>query len=281
MKKLFFSCIALALFTACSSESAEHETKVMTYNLRYANPSDAPNDWDTRKEAATAFILGESPDLLGVQEALNSQITFLETTLEGYGRIGVGRDNGANEGEFSAIYYSKNRYDVKESNTIWLSETPCEVSLGWDGACRRVMTYAVLHDKTLNRDIAFFNTHFDHVGKVARDSSAILVIETINKVAIKRGIPAIFSGDLNATISDKPIQYLINQDVLSDSREIAKEINGGENSYHNWGKISDTGIIDYIMVSKEFKVKNYTVSEEKFNDIFLSDHNPIVVTLSI
>lgn len=275
---ILLSVVLMSLmFVSCLSKQEDGVSiNVMTYNLRYSNSADAPHHWDARKEGALEVIKREKVDLLGIQEGLISQINYLDSALTNYKRVGVGRDDGKSEGEFSAIYYDADRFESLENGTIWLSETPNQVSQGWDGACRRIMSYVVLKEKNSDKEITYFNTHFDHVGKVARDNSSKLVIETIKKVA--NGRPVIFSGDLNATIEDEPIQYLLNQGVLLNSRDIAETKLGVESTYHDFGKI-DGGVIDYIMVSEDFKVKSSNIISEQINGLYLSDHNPIVVTI--
>lgn len=276
-KTVLYGLLALVVLCGCSKD-VRNEIVVMTYNLRYNNNNDAPHHWDARKEIAVSLVKDNKVGLLGIQEGLMSQINYLDLALTNYKRVGVARDNGIDEGEFSAIYYDTTRFKLVSSNTIWLSETPNEVSQGWDGACKRVMTYAIMEDKSSDKKVAFFNTHFDHQGQVAREESAKLVIKTIKDVA--KGLPVIFSGDLNANIEDVSIQYLLNQELLSDSRAISETKAGEESTYHGFGQTTDAGVIDYIMVSDHFKVKNNTIIDSKIGDVYLSDHNPIVATIT-
>lgn len=273
MRTLLLSVFSLCLTIGLSAQSLT----VMSYNLRYDNQSDAPYHWDARKAGALEIITRERPQLLGVQEALKTQVDFLDQNLKGYARVGVGREDGKTEGEYSAIYYDTNRFDLKSQKNIWLSETPDEATLGWDGVCKRVMTYVILYDKKAKRDIAYLNTHFDHVGQVARAESAKLVVHTMKSVA--PNMPIIFSGDLNAEPDDSAIEYILNADIVDDTYEEADKIIGGETTFHDWGK-TDGGRIDYIMVSDNmFDVIEYKTIVEKPHGLYLSDHNPIVAKI--
>ena len=111
------------------------EVKVMSYNIRYDNPGDGVNQWDKRKGKVFDLIKKYNPDIIGVQEALHHQLTDIQQNLPQYEFFGVGRDDGKQKGEHSAIFIRKKRFKILEQNTFWLSETP-EVpgSKNWDAA---------------------------------------------------------------------------------------------------------------------------------------------------
>ncbi|MEG1649993.1 MAG: endonuclease, partial [Rikenellaceae bacterium] len=156
MKKLLFICIAIIF--SCSAWS--QDMSVMTFNLRLATGKDAPYHWQARTDAVAYCLKKEKPALLGVQEALHVQIEFLDSLLTGYKREGVGRDDGKTGGEYSAIYYDARRFKLLDGGTFWLSETPSKVSMGWDAACRRVVSWVKLKDLKSDREFCYMNTHF-------------------------------------------------------------------------------------------------------------------------
>lgn len=276
MKRLF---LTLLCFFASLSLLQAQSVKVISFNIRYDNPSDTPNNWDARKGLVSATIVNSAPDLLGVQEALSNQVAYLDSELKGYARQGVARDDGDCQGEYSAVYYNTNRFERIDGGTFWLSQTPDSVSLGWDGACKRIVSWVELLDKTSGKPIFYFNTHFDHIGPMARMGSAELVLQRISDIAA--GAPAILSGDLNAEINDKPIQHLLETGLLKDSRMEAKKVVGPATTFHDFGK-TDGGVIDYIMATKHFKVKKHEVIvSPKGGELFLSDHNPIVAEFTL
>ena len=129
------------LLTACQS-SRSSEVRVMTFNIRLSPSDDFDGDncWNNRREAVIRMIRASKPDLFGIQEGIIHQVNYMEENLPEYGRYGVCRDDGLERGEANAIFWRKDRYDMKRCETYWLSETPDTVSLGWDGACRRIGT---------------------------------------------------------------------------------------------------------------------------------------------
>lgn len=143
MKRLFY-LLAAAAFTACGSATT---LSVMTFNMRYDNPEDGADNWRFRRGRVAEVIASHGVDVFGTQELLANQLGDLKRLLPGYAAVGVGREDGAEAGEFSAVFYRRDRFTPLESGTFWLSETPDVAgSKGWDGACERVATWVVLHD---------------------------------------------------------------------------------------------------------------------------------------
>ncbi|HNU60249.1 MAG TPA: endonuclease/exonuclease/phosphatase family protein, partial [Aquaticitalea sp.] len=137
-----------------------------------------------------------APDVLGVQEAMPNQMKDMDSLLVDYGFVGVGRDDGKDLGEYSAIFYHKHKLRIVESATFWLSQTPDKVSMGWDAACNRVCTYALFEDKVSNEQFWVFNTHFDHIGVEARKNSTLLILDKIEQIT-GGNKPVFLMGDFN------------------------------------------------------------------------------------
>ena len=140
MKYLFTAMITLFL-TFGNAQSL----KLMTYNIRLDVESDGENKWSNRKDYFTSQIQFYEPDIFGVQESKPNQVLDIASALPAYDYIGVGRD-GIGQGESSNIYYKKNRFQLLQNSTFWLSETPDTISKGWDAAFNRVCTYALFKD---------------------------------------------------------------------------------------------------------------------------------------
>ena len=139
MKKLIYLVAALCM-AACGGEPAA-DLHVMTFNMRYDNPEDGEHNWRFRKERAAEAIVSRGIDLLGTQEVLANQFADLRELLPGYEAVGVGREDGAAQGEFNAVFWRADRFTLLDSGTFWLSETPeTPGSKGWDGACERIAT---------------------------------------------------------------------------------------------------------------------------------------------
>lgn len=261
----------LALASVCNSQT------FITYNLRYDNPGDGINRWDLRKANVVDLIERYQPDVFGTQEGLNQQVVFLDNALTDYSYVGVGRHNGKQKGEYCALFYKTAQYNLIEQSTFWLSDTPNKVSVGWDAALERICTYALLEDKQTGKRFYVFNTHFDHVGNVARQKSAQLIFSKISK-SNPQNYPCVLMGDLNLTPETAPIQYL--SSVLDETKTQAGENISGPEGTFNAFKHDEPVIdrIDYIFISKGVgKVKQFKIIDDQVEKKYPSDHLPVLV----
>jgi endonuclease/exonuclease/phosphatase family metal-dependent hydrolase len=276
MKKLLSF---LALLLAFANGNAQH-VKVMSYNIRLDVASDGDNRWDNRKEMLTAQVLRLSPDFMGVQEAMPQQMDYLGEKLKGYKYIGVGRDNGKREGEFSAIFYNASKYKPVEQSTLWLSDTPDKVSMGWDAACKRVCTYGLFENLKTKQKLWVFNTHFDHIGTTARAKSAKLILDKIKSVNTNN-FPFVLMGDFNLEPESEPIKFITAQ--LNDSKFVADEIDGPSATFNAFKTDEPAKArIDYIFVPKKgVTVQKYEVLKEMKQNRYPSDHFPVYVELTV
>ena len=260
------------VFNSCSNTS--EKINIMTYNIRLDTETDGINMWDNRKEGIVSLIKEEDVDILGIQEALPDQIDYLSNQLTDYNYIGKGR-NGGNSGEYSAIYFKSEKISLKEEETFWLSETPRVPSIGWDAAINRIVTLGVFYIKNSKKELIVYNTHFDHIGKVAREKSAIMILNHITKNNyLDKSL--VVMGDLNANTDEPTIK------VLSEKLEDAFKMNplkdsiGTFNGFDINSKLSDR--IDYIF-TKNIKILDYRHIDKKLpNGLWPSDHLPILVT---
>ncbi len=247
--------------------------KICTFNIRFATSNDGIHQWDNRKESAVNFIKIEQIDVIGMQEVLHSQIEYLENNLLDYQRVGVGRDDGKTKGEYSPIFYKKNRYQLLDSNTFWLSEDRTQPNKGWDAALPRVCTWVKLFDKENKDTVLFLNTHFDHVGVQARINSVDLMVEVIKEMNHKG--KTILMGDFNLEPDKEPIQKVMKAG-FTDSFTAPLKL-GPVATYNAFDINGDfTRRIDYVFI-KGLKVNTYVTSSMIINDTFLSDHFPVVV----
>lgn len=273
----------LLFHPARSPDSASDlELKVMTYNVRFDNSADDQHNWRYRREAAASLIRSQSVDLVGTQEVLKNQLDDFLNRLPQYGSLGVGREDGRTAGEFSAILYWKDRFQVVESGNFWLSPTP-EIpgSRGWDAACERIVSWGIFKEKASGRRLAFFNTHLDHVGEVARRESARLLLKQIQRLAAD--MPLILSGDFNAPPEAEPISIILESGFLAETRAQAASVSGPGWSFHGFGRLAEEQrpLIDFIFVSRQFEVLEYRNVFERVGETYYSDHNPILVRLKL
>jgi endonuclease/exonuclease/phosphatase family metal-dependent hydrolase len=254
--------------------------KVMSFNLRYNNPNDGENSWPNRSERVKNFLWSESADLIGFQEVLHNEVVELDRALFNYNfierqyvRVGVGREDGNTKGEYSPIYFRANRFELISSKTVWLSETPTKPSKGWDAACERIATFALLFDLKTTDTLLVVNAHWDHEGVRARQESAKLILKEIEAFSSIQNI--IFMGDFNCTPEDAALKKI--RAAFSDA---------GIGIYSKVGTLNrferatnpKAPRIDYVFYKlKNFGFSSYKVGNTNVTEPLLSDHFPVVV----
>ncbi|WP_419211916.1 endonuclease/exonuclease/phosphatase family protein [Maribacter sp. X9] len=264
----------------CFTLSNAQEVNVLTYNIKYDNVSDTVNNWNDRKASMVKLLEHYKPSIIGMQEVLDNQLVYLNENLPNYAAIGVGREDGKKKGEYSPILFDTTQYNLLQSETFWLSETPEKISVGWDAALERICTYGLFEDVKTKKQFWVFNTHFDHRGDLAREKSAELIVSKIKSINTK-GYPVALMGDLNLYPDQKPIQYLKKQ--LTDGQTVTQQaIYGPTGTFNGFdpNKILD-GRIDYIFV-EGFKVESYTHIDDRMeNNKHISDHLPVLAKLEM
>ncbi len=288
MKKICLLLLPL-LAAACgqggrqASVQADEPVRVMTFNIRYDNPADSLDNWAYRKDRAAKAIRFYDADIVGTQEVLHNQLEDLRQRLPGYEVIGVGREDGKEKGEYSALWYRTDRFTAKESGWFWLSETP-EVagSKGWDGACERIATWARLQDKQTGKECFVLNTHLDHVGVEARREGVKLVLDKVQELG--GDLPVIVTGDFNADPESgviKQVTDTADPEHLTDARTVAALVYGPDWTFHDFGRVpmDQRQRIDYVFVKNGLEVLKYGILAETEGDAFLSDHAPVLVSV--
>jgi endonuclease/exonuclease/phosphatase family metal-dependent hydrolase len=296
MKNTLLLVISVGIMGATLSCTMEKENgiasspiRVLSFNIRYNNPADGENAWPNRKDMVASVVQFHGADLVGIQEAVKSQIDDLTGLLPEYKWIGVGRDDGKEAGEYSAIFYRENRFTDLQHGTFWLSAIPETAgSMGWDAACVRIVTWAKLKDKKTGKELYHFNTHFDHVGEKARQESAKLLLKKIEEMAKRE--PIIVTGDFNAT-EDSPVYEILTKGTigqatqsrshpLTDARYVSAHAHHGADwTFHGFETVVDRLRIDYIFVSKNVKVERHGVLSDRWNGRYPSDHLPVLAEI--
>ena len=278
MKMIYQWLLSLFILFTVSSSIYPQSHSIMSYNIRYDNTWDVENSWTIRKNKVSQILIQYAPSIIGIQEGLLNQVQYLDSCLTNYDFVGVGRDDGKEQGEFCAIYFDTTRYSVLNHSTFWLSETPDTISVGWDAALERICTYGLFKDRQTAEEFWVFNTHFDHMGARAREQSSGLILKMINKINL-RSLPIILMGDFNS-IPDSPPVNKIKTD-LSDALQISlEELQGPRGTFNGFD--ADLPIekrIDYIFTGN-FKVLSYIhINDRLNNNRHISDHLPVMVKI--
>jgi endonuclease/exonuclease/phosphatase family metal-dependent hydrolase len=282
MKNILFALLLFSFNQTMHSKGDTDLIRVVTFNIRVA-VDEGINSWDNRKELVASIIETYRADIVGLQEALKTQLEDLNKLLPDFAWVGVGRDDGAEEGEYAAIFYNKKRFEVLEDSTFWLSETPDKPSIGWDAALKRVVTWAKLRDKITGKIFYHFNTHFDYKGVMARLESANLLNDRVAEVAGKT--PAIVTGDFNFKSDFGGYEILTGgrKNYLFDTQKIAKVDSSGSNiTYNRFGQFLEEGNkIDYIFIKNNIEVDKHKIIMDTFDGRYPSDHMPVLAVLRI
>ncbi len=276
IKRIFILAAALLmslpLLQAKGDEGSEN-LKVMSYNIRLGSAKDGTNSWALRYTATEEMLKDQKPDVFGVQEALDYQVHYIEDMC-GYESVGVGREDGKKEGEHMSIFWNKKTVSMLKWGTFWLSETPQKPSKGWDAACFRTATWALMKDKRTGKKFYFVNTHLDHEGKEAQKNGLKLIVEKIAEMN-PEGLPMVLTGDFNIEPSNPALADLDAR--MQSTRKIAEKTDD-LTTYNGWGKSSM--MIDYIYVSGFSSCPEYQTVTKRYADRkFISDHYPICATL--
>ena len=276
--------ITVVLILVVHSLSIGQTLKVMTYNLRLDTPDDGVNQWPKRTDKVVALITKYNPDIIGVQEALHHQLQDLLRLLPDYSYCGVGRDDGKEKGEYSAILFRNSRFGLLNTETHWLSETmDVAGSKSWDAAITRVFTTARFFDRDTKKEFVMVNTHFDHIGKIARAASSRLIKAYL--AGMKAGgseSPVIISGDFNSEPAEEPYLNMLDEThknlILFDSRP-ASSTAGTYCGFKVGGMPCKT--IDFIFHTKEWVARNYQVIADNDGTYYPSDHLPVLVDFDL
>lgn len=290
MKKTILLALALLIPFMVNSKSVNGRSgdcklRWGTFNIRLQNGGDekAGVGWSVRRDRVADYIKRNHIDVIGMQEVLHTQLEDLLQRLPEYDYVGVGRTDGATKGEYSPVFFLKERFEVLEKGNFWLSETPdVPGSVGWDAALERIASYAKLRDKATGKVFMAVNTHFDHVGVKARRESAKLIMRKIQEIVGTR--PAVVTGDFNVTEDDEAYTTMLGGEMVNgqlmnckfnDAYHMTPNHTGTCYTWHQFCQIPPLKCekIDFIFITPTIRVthSHIEVPDPKF---MLSDHNP-------
>ncbi|MBI2273820.1 MAG: endonuclease/exonuclease/phosphatase family protein [Bacteroidetes bacterium] len=288
--------ILLSCFLFSSRVSAQNFV-VGTYNIRYANTGDSVNGngWAQRYPVIVSLIRFHNMEIFGVQEGLHHQLETLQQNLPGYAYTGVGRDDGEQKGEYAAIFYDTNKFDLLEKGNFWLSPITDRPNKGWDAALPRICSWGKFREKKTGFVFYFYNLHMDHIGVQARAESAKLVMQKMRE--LPANMPLILTGDFNVDQFNESYNLINHSGLLRDAYELAPIRLATNGTFNNFNADAQTDSrIDHIFVNQYFQVKRYGILTDTYRGKRTekelisnkapyiarvpSDHFPVVVELS-
>jgi len=282
---------------ACASatggqNASDPNLVVMTFNIRYGTADDKADSWPNRREMVFDVLRRHDPDVVGLQEALRFQIDEIRAALPQYAEIGVGREDGKTEGEYSAILYRKDHLALDDSGTFWLSDTP-EVpgSITWGNACTRICTWGRFIAKDSGRAFYLFNTHLDHVSQFSRDKSAVLLAQRIRDR--KHPDPVILTGDFNMGEKNPVVRYFKGEQELPvadnglsenpiplvDTFRVLHADTAEVGTFNGFKGNGSGDKIDYILAQPGTTVIRAEILRDSKDDRYPSDHFPVIAVL--
>lgn len=252
--------------------------RAMSYNIRFDGASDNPL-WSERRGPMADQIAFLDPDLLGLQEALPHQADWLAQRLPAYDRYGVGRDDGVS-GEQATLFWKRDRYERIRAETLWCSPTPDRPSKGWDAAYPRTVTRVLLRDRRDGRLLDVRNTHFDHVGVVAREQCAERVAGLPAAEVDGAAAAVVLMGDFNTGPETAPYRRIL-ASGLRDARAVSPVVFGPAGTFNAFHIARDNeGVaIDHIFIGPGLAVERFAVPTDSFGGRVISDHFPVVADL--
>jgi endonuclease/exonuclease/phosphatase family metal-dependent hydrolase len=258
--------------------------KVATYNMRNDNNSEDSthgNGWKQRYPVISELIKFHDFDIFGTQELLHHQIMDLNKELPEYDYYGIGRDDGKLAGEFSEIFYKKDKFQMLAHGDFWLSETPEKPGLGWDATCcNRICSWVYLQDKKSKKKFYVFNTHYDYQKDLARNESSKLILKRIKSIAGTQ--PVIFMGDMNGGNESSWYKTMANSGILKDTYKEAKNPYAVNGSFNAFGPaVKSDEIIDHIFITKQFTVEKWGILTDTYHGKYPSDHFPVLAVLKM
>ena len=277
MKKVLTTLLCAVALVGAVSCNRTSEIKVMSYNIRLSSgteKADSIYHWQHRKEASLNLMNEERPTVFGLQEACPDQMDYMVENLPDYGHIGVGRDDGKRKGECMAIFYRKDEVELIDGGTFWLSQTPDQVTKGWDAACFRTCTWAILKKKDTGKKFVYMNTHLDHMGKVAREESIKLIVAKAEELTGGK-LPVYITADFNSPTTNAIFKPM--QEAMLDARVEAPAADD-RGTLNCWGTTPPGVVIDHIFYRGAEAQKFEVLRDKNYGVPYVSDHYPVMLT---
>ena len=249
---------------------------VMTFNIRYGTANDGDNRWPLRKDFLVDVIKEHNADVIGLQEALDFQIDEIVAAIPAYAVVGVGRDDGARKGEYAAILFRRDRFQVADAGTFWFSDTPSVVaSKSWGNRITRICTWARLVDRD-GRAFWHFNVHLDHESQPSRERSAALLRKRVEQRR-RPDEPAIVTGDFNAGEQNAAVAAMTAGGAFVDTFRLKHPDEKVAGTFSGFDAAKTQGEkIDYVFVTPGTEVMRAEILRTSRGGRTPSDHFPVL-----
>lgn len=269
---------------------------MMSSNVRYASATDDTGDraWDTRKAAYASMLNTLKPDVVGLQEAEQTQVLDIKKACTDYGHVGYGRESGVDitttltlihdwqgitkHGESTTILYHKDKISVQSSGMFWHSETPNErkskfSEFGETDPCR-ISTWALMTDLQTGNKFFCLNTHLS-----LYSSGQAKEVELIMKKVAEfnpSNLPVVLLGDWNMEGDNDILKSLMN--VYGSARESALKSDDSY-TYHGFGSGSRSQP-DHIFYNGFGICSQFATVTQQWESLsYISDHYPVYAIL--
>lgn len=248
--------------------------KIVTFNIRCDYGQDENNNFCYRKPLILKKLAQEQPDIICFQEVRPHVAVWLKETLSEYYVIGCGRSETL-EDEQVSIAYRKDRMNLIQMDTYWLSETPLIPGSRYPGQsiCPRICTEAMFEDLQTKLVFRVVNTHLDHEGAMARKLALSQIMHKTESETLFVDAPVILTGDMNAEPNREEMA------VMKDYPAYINITEGIGITYHGFMRGEPPESIDYIFVKGKLACKYIEKWTDEKNGVYLSDHYPICAHL--
>jgi endonuclease/exonuclease/phosphatase family metal-dependent hydrolase len=269
------------------------DLNVMSFNIRRGTAKDGKNHWRFRRNRICELLNHYHPDVLGLQEALNFQISEIRAMLPGYDNVGTGNLSGSKV-LHNAIFFNASRFRLSEHGTFWFSDTPdIPGSKGWGNIMPRTCTWARLIEKNSRRAFYFYNVHLDHLSRRSRKNSVVFLTQFIHKRSSSN--PFVLTGDFNAGEKSAPIKYLkgkiplkirkkgfiSNPEPLMDTFRVRYPNDRHVATFHGYRRLFFRFRLDYIFVPASVRVQDARIIHPLWRKYYPSDHFPLFTHIDL
>ena len=273
--------------SGCVSFKGEFTLSVMSYNVYY--------DLGESKRNANDVIVSvkqKSPDIFGLNEAGKDWINKFnaDASISGAYNCAEGKAlENSSSSSYNPIFYRKDKFELVECDTKWLSATPDKMSKDPDAKHYKGLTYVILKDKVIGTEFMYINVHLDGSGeqeahsamKDLRKRQAEIVKSFASQYLF---MPIVIGGDFNegpasAVVGgmSKNTRFRYCMDVADTKVNInSTDVNSSFDSK------SDGVIFDYLFVSADcITVQKYEQWDNKISGKYPSDHLPVYAELTV